>query len=369
MHRDTDVFVVGGGLAGLAAAIAAARKEFSVTVADGAEPPVDKPCGEGMMPETQATLGDLGINLPASIGWSFRGIRFVQGRREVSADFPMGQGIGIRRPALHKLMIEAAERCGVRLRWKTAVTAIEGLVVRLSDGAISARWIIGADGGVSRVRTWADLNDTLLRSSRMASRCHYRVRPWSEHMEIYWADRAQAYVTPISADEVCVVMMGDDKCHVKFSHALRGLPRLQERLNDAKLGSRERGVVTVTDRLSRVARGNVALIGDASGGVDAITGDGLRLAFRQATALADAMETGDLYEYQRAHWSLQLRPLRMGKLMVELGRRPILRERVMRVMSERPELFERMLAIHVGHASSQDIMSASAQLGWQFLAA
>ena len=369
VHIGTDVFVVGGGPAGLAAGIAAARKGFSVIVADGSEPPIDKPCGEGMMPGTQAALQDLGVVLPEGIGLNFRGIRFVCPDDEVSAEFPSGQGIGIRRPVLHSILIEAAEKSGVKLLWKTAVAGIENRGVRLADGMVPARWIVGADGSASRVRKWAELNSTVRRTQRMASRRHYRVKPWSEYMEIHWAQRIQAYVTPISGEEVCVVIMGDKAENVNFDCVLGELPQLRARLAGAELGSRERGAVTAMHRLSRVACENVALVGDASGGVDAITGEGLRLAFRQSAALAEAIGEGDLTQYELAHRQLQRRPLRMGQLLVELGRRARIRQKMMRAMSNRPELFERMLAIHVGRATSRDIALASAQWGWQFLAA
>jgi flavin-dependent dehydrogenase len=54
------VFVIGGGPAGLAAAIAARQRGFAVAVADGLEPPVDKACGEGLMPDTLRVLRELG---------------------------------------------------------------------------------------------------------------------------------------------------------------------------------------------------------------------------------------------------------------------------------------------------------------------
>lgn len=369
MYRQSDVFVIGGGPAGLAAAIAAARRGFSVSVADGSAPPIDKPCGEGMMPGTQAALSDLGVGLPEGVGWNFHGVRFVHEECDVSAEFPEGLGIGLRRPALHGLLMEAAESYGVSLLWKTAVTGIETGGVRLGNGFAPARWIIGADGSGSRVRRWAALECTLRKTERAAVRRHYRVKPWSEYMEIHWGRRAQAYVTPIAAQEVCVVVMGDRAEDVKFDRVLRELPSLAQRLDGAELGSRERGAVTVMHRLRRVARENVALIGDASGGVDAITGEGLRLAFRQAAALAGAIQKGDLNAYQRAHAELQRRPSRMGSLMVELGRQERVRARVMRAMEAQPELFGRMLAIHLGRANSREILAASAQLGWQFIAA
>jgi len=366
--EKADVFVIGGGPAGLAAAIAARRKGFSVTVADGAEPPIDKACGEGLMPGGQAALRDLGVQLPADVGFRFRGIQFVQGNLQVASEFPAGQGIGIRRTLLHEFLINEAEKRGINLLWKTPVAGIEPGGVRLPSGLAPARWIIGADGSNSRVRLWSDLNATAHSSQRFARRRHYRLRPWTEFVEIYWGPHAQAYVTPISHEEVCIVVMSETAKHADFSRALETMPELHERLASAELQGRERGAITAMQSLKRGWRDNVALVGDASGGVDAITGEGMRLAFRQSLALADAMQSGDLREYGHAHWKLARRPFWMGELMLQLGRNSTLRSRALQMLSANPKLFARMLAIHVGQATPGAAVLTGAQLGWQFLA-
>jgi len=63
--RQSDVFIVGGGPAGLAAAIALRARGFGVTVADPALPPIDKACGEGLMPNALRTFERLGVSLPS----------------------------------------------------------------------------------------------------------------------------------------------------------------------------------------------------------------------------------------------------------------------------------------------------------------
>src|SRR5262249_23822276 len=147
MFWDTDVFVVGGGPAGLAAAIAARRKGFRVTVADGAEPPIDKACGEGLLPDGVAALRDLGGFLHPSEGSQLCGVRFVSQAGEVGAIFPDRRvGIGMRRETLHQRLAERAEAIGVSLLWKTPVTGISPPTVLLKDRVVRARWIVGADG-------------------------------------------------------------------------------------------------------------------------------------------------------------------------------------------------------------------------------
>lgn len=366
--RGVEVLIVGGGPAGLAAAIAARQKGFEVVVADGAAPPIDKPCGEGMMPETLVALRALGVEFGAGEGRKFRGICFVQENVRVLADFPQGTGIGLRRRLLHERLIAKAEECGVRLLWNTPVSGIDAESAHLTHGKVRARWIIGADGQRSRVRRWIGLDVAKRCRQRHASRRHYRVKPWSNYVEIHWGRHAQAYVTPIGSDEVCVVIMSETAEYASFDGSLRELPELKERLAGADLCSRERGAVTSMHLLSKVQQRNVALVGDASGGVDAITGEGLRLAFRQAFALGESMAVSDLRQYESVHRELARRPMLMGDLMLWLGRNPGIRDRFIRALEAKPDLFARLLATHVGRGTPMELLSTGAQLGWRLLA-
>ena len=184
MAFATDVFVIGGGPAGLAAAIAARGKGFGVTVADGGVPPIDKPCGEGLLPDTLAALCELGVTIGVGEGHALRGIRFIGSRSEVEAGFPGINGIGIRRPVLHQWLINRAMEVGASLLWRTPVNGISSEGVVAGGEVFRARWIVGADGINSRVRKWSGLQARLQGSRRFAHRQHYRVEPWTEFVEI-----------------------------------------------------------------------------------------------------------------------------------------------------------------------------------------
>ncbi|HKN77458.1 MAG TPA: FAD-dependent monooxygenase [Candidatus Acidoferrum sp.] len=368
MERDSDVFVVGGGPAGLAAAIAARARGFRVIVADGAKPPITKACGEGLLPDALRALGELGVELREADGCALRGIRFEDDRSSVSAHFPDGHGLGVRREILHLRMIERAQHCGVSLLWNTPVTGLNEEGVLASGNNIRARWVIGADGGQSRVRRWSGLENLVQHRRRFAFRVHYRLEPWSDFTEIYWGEDAQAYVTAVGAQEVCVVLILN-RPDSRFDEIIERFPKLSSRLKGAAQAGAERGAVTGMFSLERVCRGNIALIGDASGSVDAITGEGLSLSFRQATALADALGASDLERYQKAHRRLFRRPRLMGELLLLLGRRNNLRERTMQALEAAPQLFERMLAYHVGETRPLQLATAGAVFGWRFLAA
>lgn len=368
MH-STDVFVIGGGPAGLAAAIAARKKGFRVTVADGARAPIDKPCGEGLMPDGLVALDKLGVSVAAEKSFPFRGIRFISAGISVDAAFPNGEsGCGIRRTVLHESLAESAAGLGIELLWQTPVHGISANRVRAGDHEIKTQWIVGADGANSRVRRWSNLDSFSQRKYRYAFRQHYRIAPWSEYMELHWGPFGEIYVTPVSQDQVCVALISRNP-KLRLEEALQHFPQLADKLSGKEVASSERGAMTATGRLKQVSRGNVALLGDASGTVDAITGEGLCLAFSQAMVLADCLESGDLERYEREHQRLALRPRLMARLMLLLDRRPRLQKRTIRAFQRRPYVLESLLELHVGILSPLHLAVDGLTLGWGLLTA
>jgi flavin-dependent dehydrogenase len=272
----------------------------------------------------------------------------------------------LRRTALHQLMVNQAMDAGVRLAWGVRVSGITPDGVIADDRLVRARWIAGADGGQSPVRRWAGLDACHHESRRFGFRRHYAVEPWSQYMELHWGDACQLYITPVAANEVCVVLISGDP-RLRLEDALPAFPEVERRLAAAGPTNLQRGGVTASRRLKAVYRHNVALVGDASGSIDAITGEGLCLLFQQSVALAAALVAGDLSLYQAEHRRIGRRPELMADLMLLLDRRRGLRARAFRAFAGRPNLFAGMLAMHVGEQSTTDVLTNGLALGWRML--
>jgi len=328
------------------------------------------------MPEGVEALRTLGVTIPKGESYPFRGIRFVSEGMQAEAQFPRGTALGIRRTHLHQIMMDHAAACGVHLRWQAPVSGIHPEGALVGGELVGARWVVGADGTGSRVRGWAKLDPQRVahakRNQRFGFRRHYRVAPWTDFVELYWGSRCQVYVTPVNREEVGVAVISSNpklRLGMRIDDALGEFPGLCARLKDAELASSERGAITVTRRLRRVYRGRTVLVGDASGGVDAITGEGLCLAFREAVLLGDCLASGDLAHYQKGHHALLRRPTRMAGLMLFMAKHSHLRRRTMQVFQSSPRAFAEMLAMHVGEGSARDCISNGIALGWEMLKA
>ena len=357
----SEVLIVGAGPAGLACAIASARQGLRVELIDAMQPPIDKTCGEGLTPGSLKALAAIGFDPDHDFNktetYPLRGVRFIDDpaspARDIIAEaaFPGGPGRGIRRTLLHQLLLDRAATHGVRFHWGNSVQSIApgpaSTLIHTNRQTLRTRYLIGADGPQSRIAAWAGLNESSIHSRRVGLRQHYSISPWTSFIEVYWSDYGQAYATPVSATEVCIAFLATNRIGSP-ADALTHYPALQRHLARAQTSDRPRGAISLGRRLNRVTSGNIALIGDASGSVDAVTGEGLALCFRQAATLSLALKTNDLPAYQQAYRRLHRLPTLMSRGLLLLDRHPRLRTRVFETFERRPNLFEGLLQTHIG---------------------
>ena len=342
--------MLGGGPAGLAAALAMRQQGLQVRVYDGMRPPIDKACGEGLMPEAVQLLASLGVTLHGLDTVPLHGIVFHNVNTIAYAPLPVGPGLGIRRTHLHRRMTDEAYAAGVELHWGISVKATPGGGFSVAGRALAADFFVIADGQCSTLAGASGFRERDCCSVRYASRQHFACTPWSDAVEVHWGNREQLYITPLAGDEVGVALITSQRGR-RLRDALPAFPAVADRLVGVANCSTERGAVTRTRRMRHVVRGNVAVLGDASGSVDAVTGEGLLSALRQAVALGHALAHGQPHEYEAAHRRCDVLPQRMARVLLLLDRYPWLERRTLAAFAAQPHIFRAMLRMHLGQES------------------
>ncbi len=361
-----DLLVIGGGPVGLATSLYAAQLGLTVTVLEprlGSRTPkphmrdsgtdsettpatIDKACGEGIMPGGLQALTALGVD---PIGMPIKGICYVSKDRLVSTAFSAGPGRGVRRTVLHEALLQATQHAGVDLIPLTA-TGLEQhergvrVTTQATRGrpgpALNASYLVAADGLHSPTRRTLGLEAAPPRHSgrpRYGLRQHSGIRPWSDHVEVHWADLGEAYVTPVAPDVVGVAILTDRRG--SFDVLLRSFPELCDRLDRAPVVSDVRGAGPFRQKAIRRVAGRVLLVGDASGYVDALTGEGIGIGLAQAREAVRALAAADPEAYEAAWRRVTWRGAALTNALVQTTRPALGRRLIVPVAQRIPWVF------------------------------
>lgn len=330
-----DLVVAGGGPVGLAAALHARRAGLSVVVREPRTGPIDKACGEGLMPGAVAELSALGVHPQ---GRELSGIRYLGGDADgpvATARFARGPGRGVRRTVLHDALAERVAAAGIVVDPRPVTRVVDAGDHLLVDEE-PARHLVAADGLHSPVRRLVGLDAPVAGRRRFGLRCHVQQAPWSSYVEVHWSRRAEAYVTPVDDGLVGVAVLGE--AGSRFEELLDDFPLLQQRLTGPR--SRVMGAGPLRQRARARSAGRVLLVGDAAGYVDALTGEGIALGLAQSRVAVACIAEGRTDRYDRLAGRLGLRHELLTHALLRATAHAAVRRRLVPAASHLPWLFD-----------------------------
>ena len=333
-----DLLVAGGGPAGLATAICAAEHGMSVVVVEPRQGAIDKACGEGIMPAGRSSLERMGVQI--STGRPFLGIQYHQNDATATGTFRGGQGLGIRRTDLSLALWRRADQLGVERR-QGRIRDVELHRDSVVAAGEQARWLVGADGLHSAVRESVGISVIPAKGGRYGIRRHFSVEAETDYVDVFLGDQEEAYVTPVGDGLAGIAILSD--VPRPFEEGLSSFPALKEQLGVP--AGVVKGAGPFNKFASRVSIGRVALVGDAAGFLDPITGEGIRIGFDSAEFLVGCLvrDRLDLYE---TGWRRIVRRYRWltGSLLA-LRRNRYLDAAIVPTLKRMPSMFDRMLEL------------------------
>jgi flavin-dependent dehydrogenase len=257
----------------------------------------------------------------------------------------------VRRTALHRSLRDAAHAVGAEVVALAATDLAQhpdGVRVAtrepsgLPGPTLRARYVLAADGLHSPVRRRLGLDRQAAGPRRFGLRRHYATAPWSRHVEVHWGATGEAYVTPVGEDLVGVAVLSATRA--PYDEHLAGFPGLRERLRGASPATPVRGAGPLRQRAVRRTAGRVLLVGDASGYVDALTGEGISLGLAQARAAVDAVAHDRPLDYEAAWRSATWRYAALTHTLVRATRPAWGRRVVVPAASAAPFVFRAAVA-------------------------
>ncbi|UII75784.1 NAD(P)/FAD-dependent oxidoreductase [Flagellimonas sp. HMM57] len=175
--NDPKILIVGGGLAGLTAALDLAQRGKQVLVIEKNTYPNHKVCGEYVSNEVKPYLEHLGLSLSDFSLPEIDTLQIsTQKGRVTQIDLPLG-GFGISRYALDYHLYMLAKKKGVIFQFDT-VTDIqfindEFLVTLSAENTISAMVVLGAFGKRSNLDVKLKRGFIKQKSQWLGIKCHY----------------------------------------------------------------------------------------------------------------------------------------------------------------------------------------------------
>lgn len=314
-----DLAVIGGGPAGCAAAITAARTGKPVLLVEKGRYPRHKVCGEFISPESHHVLVTLLgrdhplLQTPPQIT---RARMFVDGN---CLEFALPQPAwSIPRYELDLALWEAAGAAGVHCKTATVQKASANSV-RIGDLEITATSVVNATGRWSNLR-----RPSLVESGPrwIGVKAHFIGEHAPPSTDIYFFDGGYCGVQPIGGGRLNASAMVRADIATSLEEVFAAHPQLW-------LRSRAWEQVTETVTTSPLIHSTpepvtdgVLNAGDAAAFIDPFTGDGISLALRSGALAAECATAGAPERYAREYQARFARAFQTAAFTRKLSRAP-----------------------------------------------
>jgi menaquinone-9 beta-reductase len=296
-----ELLVVGGGLAGAAAATRLAAAGKRVLLIEREAKPHDKVCGEFLSPEAQHYLEELGLDFAALGAVPVDRLRLVVGAAMAETRLPF-RAASLSRRILDEALLARAEACGasvLRGRRVMALDAVEGgWRARLEDGETVEAAAAFLASGKHDLRGWR--RPAGLQGDLLAFKQHFRLAPeqrvaLGRHVELILFQDGYAGLEPVEGGRANLCLLVRRRRFEALGQSWPALladllgesSHLARRLdNAAAIEPRPLAVAAIPYGYLRWQAQGPWRLGDQAAVMPSFTGDGMSIALHSARLAA-----------------------------------------------------------------------------------
>jgi 2-polyprenyl-6-methoxyphenol hydroxylase-like FAD-dependent oxidoreductase len=335
MAKVERALIVGAGIGGLAAYTALAQAGIEADVIERAPDSTVYGVGICQPANSLRILKRLGVlEEILDTGWAFQDWLFYDHKENLVCEVPslLGRGeegvpaeVGLMRPELHRILIEAAQREGAQVSYGTTVAELEQegerVAVSFSDGSSGDYDLVIAFDGIKsemRRRLFGDGHEPVYTGAAVWRVMAPRL-PEVVCGGLYQSPTRKAGRTPLGEDKMYLLVVSEEPAGVRYAKEdMVGL--LQERLEEFEgtIGQIRDGLTADSDvvysPLSEVDlpapwhKGRVVLGGDAAHACVPHLNQGAAMAIEDAATLADELAARETVEAALASYSARRLP-------------------------------------------------------------
>ena len=297
-----DVAIIGGGIAGLALSIDLRTRGYTVIVIEKGNYPRQKVCGEYISLESQPYLYKLcpylqNLSLPV-----ISKFKLTSGQREFTTALDLG-GFGISRYLLEDLLFKEASKIGVVFMLKTKASEnIPGnkcYTIKTSGGDVHALLLCNSSGRKSNFEAKEE-NHKTKGANYIGIKYHVKLERDESLIEIHNFPGGYCGISNIENNTACL-------CYIVNAHYLKSLnssiPALEKQVlfqnrqlekifTQAEFIFNEPLTISgINFRIKNPVNDTSFFIGDSAGSIAPITGNGMSMALRSASALAGGIDS------------------------------------------------------------------------------
>ena len=299
---NSNIVIIGGGLAGLTAAIHLSKIGFSVLVIEKNSYPKHKVCGEYISNEVLPYLEWLGINPLEINAIQISNLHFsTVGGDAIKAKLPLG-GFGISRFALDEFLYEKAKANGCDFIFQSVndVNYSDNIfTIIVADGQIiTSKVVLGAFGKRSNIDVKMKRDFVTKNSPWLAVKAHYYGEIDKNEVGLHNFRGGYCGVSMVENDKINVCYLANFESFKKHrnieeyqQNVLAENPHLAEIMKFTSVFENPITISQISFDKKQSVENNMIMIGDTAGLIHPLCGNGMAMAIHSAKIASECTAT------------------------------------------------------------------------------
>lgn len=361
---NTEIVIIGGGLAGLTAGIHLSQNGIAVVVIEKNDYPKHKVCGEYISNEVKPYLESLGISIQNAHPISINQLEFATlYGASLQQELPLG-GFGISRYALDYMLYQKAIESGCNIEKSTVESCVfeeDYFIVTTQDEVVyKAKIVLGAFGKRANLDYYFYRSFIQKQSPWLAVKNHYKGDFPDDVVGLYHFKGGYCGVSKVENDRINICYITNYKDFKRYKNledfqkaVLFKNQKLKQILeNSSPIFDKPLTISQISFEKKEPVSDHVLMIGDTAGLIHPLCGNGMAMAIHSAKIaselsidfLRNKCSREVLESKYTATWNSNFKArLHMGRSLSAILKQPLLTLIVLQVVVLFPFIIKQII--------------------------